>query len=95
MQSLGDRILLLRRHHHWTQKQLADKVGLSPNTIARVERNLVETLRGDTIAKLARVLATSADYLLGLTDQRAQAKPRRKADTQGDLWPADAALVEA
>ena len=69
MPSLGDRILLLRRHKHWTQKQLADKVGLSPNTIARVERNLVDTLRGDTIAKLARALATSTDYLLGLSEE--------------------------
>jgi transcriptional regulator with XRE-family HTH domain len=69
MRSLGDRLLLLRRHKRLTQKQLADAVGLSPNTIARVERNVVETLRGDTIAKLARVLGASTDYLLGLTDE--------------------------
>jgi transcriptional regulator with XRE-family HTH domain len=69
MQSLGDRILLLRRSKRWTQKMLAEKVGLSPNTIARVERNMVDTLRGDTIAKLARALSTSADYLLGLSDE--------------------------
>jgi HTH-type transcriptional regulator, competence development regulator len=85
MQSLGERILLLRRRKDWTQKELADKVGLSPNTIARVERNLVETLRGDTIAKLARALSTSADYLLGLTDE----------DGEGDFEPAAVALVEA
>ena len=69
MQSLGERILLLRRRKDWTQKDLAEKVGLSPNTIARVERNLVGTLRGDTIAHLARELCTSTDYLLGLTDK--------------------------
>jgi transcriptional regulator with XRE-family HTH domain len=68
MQSLGERLLLLRRRHGWTQKDLAEKVGLSTNTIARVERNLVKTLRGDTIAQLARVLSTTTDYLLGLVD---------------------------
>ena len=68
MATLGDRILLLRRARHWTQKQLAEQVGLNANTIARVERNTVHTLRGDTIALLARALETSTDYLLGLKD---------------------------
>jgi transcriptional regulator with XRE-family HTH domain len=79
MQSLGDRILLLRRSKRWTQKQLAEQVALSPNTIARVERNMVETLRGDTVAKLARVLSTSTDYLLGLSEESGQESDRKAA----------------
>ena len=75
MPSLGERILLLRRQHRWTQKELAAQVGLSFNTIARVERNMVKTLRGDTIAKLARSLSTSTDYLLGLSEEPGMARP--------------------
>lgn len=69
MHSLGERILLLRHRKGLTQKGLGDMVGLSPNTIARVERNLVATLRGDSIARLAPALSTTADYLLGLTER--------------------------
>ena len=82
MQTLGDRILILRRHKNWTQKQLAEQVGLSPNTIARVERNLVDTLRGDTIAKLARVFGCTTDYLLGLSE-----------DIEGEALPTMVALA--
>jgi transcriptional regulator with XRE-family HTH domain len=84
--SLGERIYLLRRRKDWTQKDLADRVGLSPNTIARVERNVVGTLRGDTIACLARQLGTSTDYLLGLTD---------KLDKESEVEPATPEPVPA
>jgi len=86
MQSLGDRILLLRRHKQWPQKDLAEKVELSSNTIARVERNEVHTLRGDTIAQLARVFKTSTDYLLGLSEHPGH------EDQESESWPTARAL---
>ena len=73
----------------WTQKDLAGKVALSPNTIARVERNEVSTLRGDTIAHMARVFKTSTDYLLGLSDNPGQ------EDKESEYEPAVKELVPA
>jgi transcriptional regulator with XRE-family HTH domain len=77
--SLGERILLLRRQYRprLTQARLAQQVGLHANTIARIERCEIESLRGDTIAKLARFFATSTDYLLGLSDLDPGATPVR------------------
>lgn len=65
---LGQRILLRRRDKRLTQAELGKHVGISGNTIARIERGRIQDLGGSTIAKVAAALDTSTDYLLGLTD---------------------------
>lgn len=65
---LGQRILLRRRDKRLTQAELGKHVGISGNTIARIERGRIQDLGGSTIAKIAEALDTSTDYLLGLTD---------------------------
>jgi transcriptional regulator with XRE-family HTH domain len=66
---LGQRILLRRRDCKLSQAALAEAVGISTNTIARLERGLVQDLRGQTIRRLAEVLGVSGDYLLGMTTE--------------------------
>lgn len=65
---LGQRILLRRRDKRLTQAELGKHVGISGNTIARIERGRIQDLAGSVIAKVAEALDTSTDYLLGLTD---------------------------
>jgi transcriptional regulator with XRE-family HTH domain len=67
--TLGERILILRRRQDMTQQQLAKEAGMNKNTIARLEQGNLKDLGGRLVAKLARALGTSADYLLGLSEE--------------------------
>lgn len=64
--TLGERIHLIRRRQKMTQQALADAVGVSKVTIFRIEKGDFGDVKGQTIAKMAKVLNVSADYLLGL-----------------------------
>jgi transcriptional regulator with XRE-family HTH domain len=83
---VGERLVLLRRRKGWTQPKLAREAGMSITTLNRVE-NAHTSLTMEKVAALARVLGTSADYLLGLTDELHPSGRRRKAEKQGDFWP--------
>jgi transcriptional regulator with XRE-family HTH domain len=91
---VGERLVLLRRRKGWTQPELAREAGMSITTLNRVE-NAHTSLTMEKVAALARVLGTSADYLLGLTDELHPSWRRRKAEKQGEERPAADALVEA
>ena len=69
MTTFGERILLLRRRRDLTQRALATMAGLNSNTLARVERGEVKDLVGQSVARLARALGTTTDYLLGLSEE--------------------------
>lgn len=64
---IGDRIRELRKSKGWSQNKLAEMIGNDGNTISRWELNKVG-IGGDYLLKLAEVLDTSTDYLLGITD---------------------------
>jgi DNA-binding XRE family transcriptional regulator len=66
--SFGERIALLRRRQGMTQREVAEESGVHRNTIARLERGVLHDLPGSAVGRLARALGTSADFLLGLTD---------------------------
>ena len=55
---LGNRIRKRRQEIHLSQEVLAEKTGISPNTISRIEG-------GQTFRKLAVILKTDAGTLLG------------------------------
>jgi transcriptional regulator with XRE-family HTH domain len=85
-QSLGERILILRRRCGLTQRELAKSADLNTNTIARLEQGSLKDLGGQAVVRIARVLDTSADYLLGMTDNE---DPRHDSEDE----PADGALT--
>lgn len=64
MSTVGDRILNLRKELSLSQKELADKVGITEASLSRYENNKREP-KGEIIAKLAKALNTTTDYLLG------------------------------
>lgn len=66
---LGKRLHQVRRDRKCTQEQLARAIGVSSNTIARVERGALQYLNGGTVAEAARFLEVSTDFLLGLSEE--------------------------
>ncbi len=67
MNTLGERLSFLRDNLEMTQMELAEKIGITPMTLAKYTKDLNEP-RSSTIAKMAQVLNTTSDYLVGLSD---------------------------
>ena len=65
--SIGERIVDLRKAQSMSQKELAEKIGLSPSQLSRIENGLATTVTSDTLVALAQAFRVSTDYLLGLT----------------------------
>lgn len=72
MQTIGERIIFLRENIDLSQVKLAERIGITKMTLYKYERDICEP-RGEIIARLAKALNTSADFLLGLTNNP---KPR-------------------
>ncbi|MBD0381250.1 helix-turn-helix domain-containing protein [Paenibacillus sedimenti] len=65
--SLGERIKERRASFDLKQDECAEQVGVTRAVLSSYERN-VSMPPGDVLGKLATVLKTSSDFLLGLTD---------------------------
>lgn len=74
--TVGEKIKQLRKAQKMTQKELAEKMGLSKSTIAMYEigKNYPNL---NIIKQLCRILNTSGDYLIGLSEtfEQADTKP--------------------
>lgn len=66
LMQLGERIRMLREEHRYQQKEIAEKLGVSPQAFSNYENGKREP---DllTILRLAKLFNVSVDYLLGLT----------------------------
>lgn len=67
--SIGSRLKSLRKEKHLTQKQVADRIGVAVNTVSAYESD-ARYPPYDILLKLARMFHVSADYLLGLCENR-------------------------
>lgn len=65
--SLAKILLDLRNERNLSQQQLADSIGISQSTIAKIEVNRNEAT-GSTLKKLSKFFNVSADYLLELDE---------------------------
>lgn len=74
--TFGNRIRTLRKKYNLTQLELATKVGIPKSTLAGYENGLRRP-KFETIEKLAEVLNTSSDYLIGISDDPHPAKPTK------------------
>lgn len=63
----GDRLRQLRQSRGFTQEALAERLNLGIRQIHRYERGLSDP-SGNIVAKIAKELDVSTDYLLGLSD---------------------------
>lgn len=64
----------IRKDNGMTQKQLADLLSLSENTISSYERNISDP-DDETKIKLAKLYNVSIDYLMGTSDFPSPLKP--------------------
>lgn len=65
------RVKELRKSHNWTQKRLAEAIGVSPVSIQRFEYGTLQPSL-DSIIKFALIFDVSIDYLVGLTENPAK-----------------------
>jgi transcriptional regulator with XRE-family HTH domain len=66
MQALGERVLLVRRRAGLSQSELAQRAGVDPMTISRIESGHKKRLELETAARLAHVFGMTLDQLCGL-----------------------------
>ena len=64
----------LREDHDFTQKKVAEYLGLNPNVYRRYEKGRRD-FPIDIVLKLADLYQVSTDYLLGRTDESAPPPP--------------------
>ena len=64
---LGQRINELRLSFGWSQVQLAEKLGISKQTISNWENENIQPSI-EMLLRLAKLFRVSTDYLLGLSD---------------------------
>jgi transcriptional regulator with XRE-family HTH domain len=77
--ALRDRLHTARRRQGWTQRELARRSGINYVTISRIETGVITSVTTDTLVALAKELAVSTDYLLGLGDGPDAQPGRRRA----------------
>jgi len=65
---VGERVLLLRRRKGLTQPELAQQTGMGISTLNRIEKGH-QSMAMDKVVALVQVLGTTADYLLGLSEE--------------------------
>lgn len=60
---VGGNIQQLREEHHYTQEELSEKIGVTPNHLSAIERG-VSGISLELLEKLCQVLSVTADYIL-------------------------------
>lgn len=66
--SLGKRLKYEREKRNWSQKYVADKIGITNTVLSNYERDYRDP-DTTTLKKLADLYEVSTDYLLGKTDK--------------------------
>mgnify|MGYP003294847941 CR=1 FL=1 len=61
----GERIKKMRERAGLTQEELAKKLNTTKQTIGKYEKNIVTNIPSNRIEKLAQVLDTTPEYILG------------------------------
>ena len=63
----GQRIRNLREAAFITQKNFAERIGIAPSQLSRIESGETKTISSDILIAIATEFDVSADYLLGLS----------------------------
>ena len=65
---IGDRIKNLRKSKDMPQVELADKIGVSKQTMYKYENNIITNIPSDVIERIAKIFNVSEAYLMGWED---------------------------
>ena len=63
----GQRIRNLREAAFITQKDFAERIGVAPSQLSRIESGETKTISSDILIAIATEFDVSTDYLLGLS----------------------------
>ena len=66
----GQRIRNLREAAFITQKDFAERIGVAPSQLSRIESGETKTISSDILIAIATEFDVSTDYLLGLSENR-------------------------
>lgn len=66
----GTRIRLRREELNLSQTYVADKIKIKKQTLYKYENNIISNIPSDKIEALAKVLKTTASYLMGWSDEK-------------------------
>lgn len=70
----NDRLRELRKEHNLLQKDIAEKIGVSRDSITKYESGDREPTL-DNIIKMAEIFDVSIDYLIGVSDIKVKTEP--------------------
>jgi transcriptional regulator with XRE-family HTH domain len=65
--TVNERIGDIRVSKGYSQKELADMIGVAPSQLSRIEHGETQNVNSDILIKLSKALGVSTDYILGLT----------------------------
>lgn len=80
--SIGERLTKLREDKGFMQKDVAEKIGIAPNTLSGYERD-VRNPDSETLIKLAKFYGVSIDYLLGIETSNIYLSLAKEAEING------------
>ena len=63
LRKMGERISMRRRELHFTQEQIAERMGVSLQMVSNLELGK-KAIRPENLIKLCEILSVSADYIL-------------------------------
>ena len=78
----GDELRRLRRKLGWTQEQLADAVGVAPNSVARWERDELG-IRESAVRLIRRIVAEHAEHKPGRKEAKGMKRRTRESRKGG------------
>ena len=62
--TLGGRVRMLREYRKLTQAELGRKVGVSQSALAQVESGMTQTIKGNTLLRLAAALEANPRWIM-------------------------------
>jgi transcriptional regulator with XRE-family HTH domain len=65
--TVNERIGDIRVSKGYSQKELADMIGVAPSQLSRIEHGETQHISSDILINLSKALGVSTDYILGLT----------------------------
>ena len=74
MSSIGERIKQLRKEQKLTQEELGILLGVKKAAVAKYENGTVKNIKSENLIKLAEILGTTPEYILGWDNDDTQTK---------------------
>lgn len=78
METMGDRIRMLRQSRGWTQEELGRRVGVHKVSVSQWETGSTANIKLQTVLALIEELGTTLEYLVHGPEQKGTAKGRRQ-----------------